>query len=112
MSDTALRTRLLWIILPEGVRRDAAGRAVLRLSVRLAPRIDGAATLGRCPLLSGGDGSGSWAARARQCRFDLFVCGDALPPWTDVHSAGAVSTGTLDPNVPDETEGARWCPTR
>jgi len=102
MPDTAVTTRLLWIALPDGVRRDANGRAMLRLSVRLAPRIEGAATLAQCPLFSGSDGSGVWPAKARQCRFELRVSGDAGPPWSDVHAAGPTSVATVDPTLPDE----------
>jgi hypothetical protein len=82
------------------VARDANGRAMLRLSVRLTPRIEGAATLAQCPLFSGSDGSGVWPASA-QCRFELRVSGDGGPGPT-----------FMPPVSPAWRRSTRRCPTR
>ena len=104
MPDPTVTTRLLWIVLPNGIRSDANGRRLLHLSVRLAPRVTGAATLADCPLFSGSDGSGTWPAKARLCRFELLAAegSGADPRWVDVHTQGDGSEGPVDPTLPDE----------
>ena len=103
MPDPTVTTRLLWITLPDGLRRDANGRLLLRLSVRLAPRVSGATTLASCPLLSGSDGSGVWTSKARACRFELRASADGNAPWSNVRTGGDGGASPIDPTLPDDT---------
>jgi hypothetical protein len=105
MPDPTVLTRLLWIVLPNGVRIGANGRKMLRLSVRLAPRVTGATSLVQCPLFSGSDGSGTWADKARQCRFEVLVSTNLGQQWVDIHAHTSSPEPThvvaSDPTQPD-----------